>query len=1075
MESQAIQSWWKDTTKLVKHFLKEDFLIVAGDLNASVGSEISDAIGGLAAEKEDEAGECVRNFARDFQLWLPSTFSDIHTGATHTYQQKKSGKLCRPDYVLLPEAWAKGQILSWTDPEIHAAHVNQDHTATVVDARVCFQLVGVYHLKVAGQALREACRADRDAYTNDLALQFENGSSRAMYAAYHRLLGHKRKKPFQLEPPPGIKKADGSVCSDQGELLERWRSHFGALEAGRATSVLALVEEALATSGAQQEHWPHPEDTDCAPTEAFLQRTLASTKLGKAPGFDALPLPELCKTFAPELAAALHPLALKHVWLGQEAASFKEVFRKDGAALATGRAHWLQCGLWGPSGPVRDSHCISPAQAQLPCVRRHRVSVLRGDHPVDRIMQRHNIGSGLCQITGQPNLTAEDVADIRAHLQADSAMHTAGSNAWLEALADNISGGNWFILKNDVVPVRTYRGTRPGSAFADVVFALLIPRVLALRDALRSSAIEHSCAPVLPWDGEFVLKACTCEEPRSSITVSEVVWADDLAIPRWCHTADSVRAGIATEAGALADAFSSFGMRLSVAHEVRYRISQAKAAFQEAKRKVFKNRAISLRRKAVLLQSTVLSRLLQGAGSWPPLVNRDRHAFDATIWAFYRVPRGGEQDYTALSCCALARLDSPDTDTILRRCRLSYLRQLVQSGPPQLWAAIRSDREYAEMLEADLRWLCQWTHATTELQHPDQHWSLWWQCMKHQPGCYKGLVKRACALDGCRISLVAALDQLHRALCAVSGGRPCLGRLQEEPLTDLCLPCRRAFRSKVAWAGHAARMHGYRSSAYLTGSGNLCLCCGKNFGSVGRLRRHLTVVPACVQGWGSFQRASSTTTTEVHPLAPPFLEQGTWRPIPVAADCQGISPGLLSQLEQLAQCDEQEVWQCIEDYIEPLSVLRATVIHWREQHRGSEWHVEVAENMLLLLDPEVSADFLPDATKAVKTPPFLVPNWGLPGRLDFDLSGAPFQPSLERPPAVCMSLHDPTSVSLRDANALVTWAEAACTVVARCAAKAQEGPVLVDCLGLWKALPPLQSWLEALGFACEESGFRSPG
>ncbi|CAE7938325.1 unnamed protein product, partial [Symbiodinium necroappetens] len=295
-----------------------------------------------------------------------------------------------------------------------------------------------------------------------------------MYAAYHR-----------------IKKADGSVCSDQGELLERWRSHFGALEAGRATSVLALVEEALATSGAQQEHWPHPEDTDCAPTEAFLQRTLASAKLGKD----------------------------RKWWGGKEAvpssfirneASFKEVFRKDGAALATGRAHWLQCGLWGPSGP-----------AQLPCVRRHRVSVLRGDHPVDRIMQRHNIGSGLCQITGQPNLTAEDVADIRAHLQADSAMHTAGSNAWLEALADNISGGNWFILKNDVVPVRTYRGTRPGSAFADVVFALLIPRVLALRDALRSSAIEHSCAPVLPWDGEFVLKACTCEDSRSSVTVSE--------------------------------------------------------------------------------------------------------------------------------------------------------------------------------------------------------------------------------------------------------------------------------------------------------------------------------------------------------------------------------------------------------------------------------------------------------------------------------------------------------------------------------------------------------------------------
>ena len=43
-----------------------------------------------------------------------------------------------------------------------------------------------------------------------------------------------------------------------------------------------------------------------------------------------------------------------------------------------------------------------------------------------------------------------------------------------------------------------------------------------------------------------------------------------------------------------------------MSEELRYRIGQARSAFQEARRKIFRSRGISLRRRAFLLQTLVL-------------------------------------------------------------------------------------------------------------------------------------------------------------------------------------------------------------------------------------------------------------------------------------------------------------------------------------------------------------------------------------------------------------------------------------------------------------------------------------
>ena len=131
-EAAAIETWWVETIKQIRSHLRDDFLLVAGDMNAAIGSEISEHFENLAAEKEDLPGTKLHELAQTFGLWGPSTFHAHHEGATHTYVQKKNQKMCRPDFVLLPMSWRSGIVTSWTSPTVHAAHPHQDHIAACV-------------------------------------------------------------------------------------------------------------------------------------------------------------------------------------------------------------------------------------------------------------------------------------------------------------------------------------------------------------------------------------------------------------------------------------------------------------------------------------------------------------------------------------------------------------------------------------------------------------------------------------------------------------------------------------------------------------------------------------------------------------------------------------------------------------------------------------------------------------------------------------------------------------------------------------------------------------------------------
>ena len=287
---------------------------------------------------------------------------------------------------------------------------------------------------------------------------------------------------------------------------------------------------------------------------------------------------------------------------------------------------------------------------------------------------------------------------------------------------------------------------------------------------------------------------------------------------------------------------------------------------------------------------------------------------------------------------------------------------------------------------------------------------------------------------------------------------------------EACLPCKRLFSSRVAWTGHAARIHGYRSKAHILARSRVCLACGKQYASAGRLRRHLVTATRCVQSWGVFTPLTPDDGegADDHAQRPPIAVPGSFGdPSNFISDVPpDVSSGLLQALNSLPECDESVVWDTVVEYIEPLQVLRETVQYWRTAAPDSLWVQQAAENVLLLLDPDLVGE--PDSAQQCKVRKHAFalghsPDWcPLPS---FCLPTSSVGPcfDLADPPPVTLDPHSATSVQLRLGQAYSTWLEQACAVLAKGLAIAQAtGPTLQQRFG---ARTSKQPWgLPVLGF-----------
>ena len=478
----------------------------------------------------------------------------------------------------------------------------------------------------------------------------------------------------------------------------------------------------------------------------------------------------------------------------------------------------------------------------------------------------------------------------------------------------------------------------------------------------------------------------------------------------------------------------------------------------------------------------VLPRLLFGAGAWPSLRRGEYTLFHRTLVSMYRqtlcIPRTEDQHITGATMCALLHL--PDPATVLRVERLRYLRQLVQAAPDALWALVRSSPSFLAVVRDAMAWLHRRLSATIPLGDPACEWHTWADVMCRAPGRFRGWIKRAAALEQLRLTSHAALQACHRFLFHYCPGTGAEAPFERTCSTEACIPCRKAFADRVSWACHASKVHGYRTRATETTRGcqkAWCSGCGKLFANANRMKRHVFVTPACQAAWGSFVPEEGASLSPLHPAAPPFRLPGRFAPLDLRADSvePGCHQGLLDALLGLATDDESVAWEVVADFIAPLEHLRCTVRIWCVHAKAQPFALEVAANLLLLLDPDLCCDSFPQSRPKPAVVDFLAPFPPLRGLvLPVAQTGEFVCWDIDPPPLPCFVFPFDGSAPLAAASRQVAWLEATTDVVLQAVQVSLQHPVSIRAPpAALRCLEPLTSWLRDGGFCLTADGIAS--
>ena len=701
-----------------------------------------------------------------------------------------------------------------------------------------------FRLGCFAKALKSRCKSDKAAYISSLADSVQMESNQA-FAAVNALLCRRRKKPFAPAVLPSVLEKDGTPCASPDAAKRRWRQHFSALEDGVESSAEGLI---CTAASKQSREWPVPDSLHVIPTPADLQKALLSAQRGKACGPDMLP-GELGIGCSYEMQRIVYPLVLKLGLLGEEA-----IGHKGGTLtwLYKGRGAQTDCSAF--RGILLLSHiCKAVHRTFRPRIQEHFEvharelqlsgkkggTVTFGSHVVRTFLRlcvsRHRSAAVVFADVASAYYSARRELAVRhpsdaAHgqrasqegfetdcleeqLALPSALEQEGASGWLKALTTVINEDTWMCLQNDDTPVQTRRGTRAGSAWADLTFA----RILKVKASFQSSPQVQSGSAQVQWDGRR--DWTTPESPSTSVPLSELIWADDLAACVEADLASDLPRAVGVEVGALDDAFQCHGFDLSygprktaailcprgkgsrevrrrifqkdpsipmlrehagasvlpvvdsyrhlgVIHmhdggmrqEIRQRCALAWTAFREGRSRVFRCRRVAVARRGVSLDTLVISKLRFGCGAWPPLGCAEGRLFGGTLFSLYRATLGlshrDDQHISLATCCALLCL--LDHDSLLKVEQLRYLRQLVAHAPDVLWALLRQDTGYLRLLRDALEWLYARVGATSNLPHPLENVEPWCEVCRSRPGLFKGLVKRAKGLS------CAGFDAMHR-------------------------------------------------------------------------------------------------------------------------------------------------------------------------------------------------------------------------------------------------------------------------------------------------------------------------
>ena len=781
--------------------------------------------------------------------------------------------------------------------------------------------------RLGRQALRAVRQDDRRFYESllegedDLAQPHQ---TKQLWKFVRRALPKFRQRRMQVHPSKLV------------NLEDEWIPHLAELEHGKITSPDELIAnlKSRRTPGAQ-----NPVVTERSihhlPTLLEFEEALRETKAGRSTGLDPFES-GFYKQHAAVLARLHYPLLLK-MWSWQT----------EPLPWKGGLVHMIP----KKPGPTQASHYRGIALLKAIPKRVHamlRSRIIRaisdarpegqiGGFPAqqcpfgsqalrifNRVAAEHHITSCVLfvdlrqafhrlvreTVLGVPDAqafqyvqqelakTGIDVSSLREWEHSRGILHSLGAPPELIAMLQDVHCETWT-SHNGIDLLHTQRGTRPGSPLADVIFHIVMIRIVSQIDAwLIEEPLIQRALQVL------------------GLSMQSVVWSDDLAVPVCTVQACDLIPLLQRLTTFVHHLFEQFGfelnmdkgktsavvafrgngapalrreyllgqnphivcdvangerLQLHLVHsykhlgaiyaangqldlEVRMRLGQAKAAFQQLARPLLCNRRQPLHLRVRLFKALVQSKMDFGLGAWSSLTTRHYQSFKGAMISMMRRMLGfhKETQNHFHSYDELLRLTGLE-DIRQRQAsqRLLYAQKFFRHAPH--FMQLNAHQEHSSTADSWLHGVFQdigWIHAVYPSRVPN-HWCQdltevieMWQ----QPGpSWTKLIKSVNRLHTSQESMMVEIHDTHSRLIAMLKDGGALfdgdrGGTMTLENVHACV-CGSRFATHRGLLAHQRKVHSWFSPERQYLSGSTCPVCLKFLWSTQRLQQHLSYMP----------------------------------------------------------------------------------------------------------------------------------------------------------------------------------------------------------------------------------------
>ena len=414
-------------------------------------------------------------------------------------------------------------------------------------------------------------------------------------------------------------------------------------------------------------------------------------------------------------------------------------------------------------------------------IRQHVISV-RGD------------ARGPQELFRSLKLPPESFVEFALLLQQTDALEKAQAPAHLKAMFEEFFSSTWFVVRGDTAVVQTRKGSRPGDAFADLVFSFALTKLLRQAfDMIRSEIPDIG----IWWDGteNIVLVASQSQWLPPLVPI----WADDIAIALQDKSPidliQKVRKVTAVvferliagglmpnlQAGkseilidlrgpgsvqlrrqllqvgnilSVPSAFGVFEVKLVGAYthlgtwiQTGAGISKdAHDVLSRYRSQIFCNRGLSFERKQQFFGSWVLSTMMFNAAVWKPRNKRQETQLHNALFRLYRRCAAMHFGQKALKWSAIQLYEFTgflQPGPLLVLSRLRYAGQLFRSIQPHLWALLQNSQQWKNQFEADLPWFGQYCPELQLLQQYHTSWMDFLQKIRSSVSRWKSWIRRA--------------------------------------------------------------------------------------------------------------------------------------------------------------------------------------------------------------------------------------------------------------------------------------------------------------------------------------------